>query len=180
MPQYRPDDPTNGWIIPQAFKAFLTPHQADRLIGVLDPKPTKPQADAFRQLTKGPTCFVSQHDFFCYVINTVGYTDVTPSPTDQNRQRMIDALLASNALWYPLRYPAEYAGGGTINSVIQAAIRSVDAAGLDIAHNDIADCGNNGIQVWRSEAGEDGSVLFITARTSVYRLQTKTRGALLA
>jgi len=27
--------------------------------------------------------------------------------------------------------------------------------------------------------GEDGSVLFITARTSVYRMQTKTRGALL-
>jgi gluconolactonase len=28
--------------------------------------------------------------------------------------------------------------------------------------------------------GEDGSVLFLTARTSIYRLQTKTRGALLA
>jgi gluconolactonase len=27
--------------------------------------------------------------------------------------------------------------------------------------------------------GEDGSVLFITARTSVYRLPTTTRGALL-
>jgi gluconolactonase len=27
--------------------------------------------------------------------------------------------------------------------------------------------------------GEDGSVLFVTARTSVYRVQTKTRGALL-
>ena len=27
--------------------------------------------------------------------------------------------------------------------------------------------------------GEDGSVLFVTARTSVYRLQTKTRGAVL-
>jgi len=26
--------------------------------------------------------------------------------------------------------------------------------------------------------GEDGSVLFLTARTSVYRLVTKTRGAL--
>jgi sugar lactone lactonase YvrE len=26
--------------------------------------------------------------------------------------------------------------------------------------------------------GEDGSVLFITARTSLYRLETKTRGAL--
>ena len=42
---------------------------------------------------------------------------------------------------------------------MQAAIRSVDAAGLEIAHNDIADCGNNGIQVWRSEAGEDGSTV---------------------
>ena len=28
--------------------------------------------------------------------------------------------------------------------------------------------------------GENGSVLFLTARTSVYRLQTKTRGTLLA
>jgi gluconolactonase len=27
--------------------------------------------------------------------------------------------------------------------------------------------------------GEDGSVLFLTARTSVYRLQTQTRGTLL-
>jgi len=26
--------------------------------------------------------------------------------------------------------------------------------------------------------GEDGSVLFITARTSIYRLETRTRGAL--
>ncbi|MEO8420685.1 MAG: TIGR03808 family TAT-translocated repetitive protein [Hyphomicrobium sp.] len=47
----------------------------------------------------------------------------------------------------------------TINSVIQAAIRSVDGAGLEIAHNEIADCGNNGIQIWRSEAGEDGSTV---------------------
>ena len=46
-----------------------------------------------------------------------------------------------------------------ITSVMQAAIRSVDAIGMEIAHNDIADCGNNGIQVWRSEAGEDGSLV---------------------
>ncbi len=46
-----------------------------------------------------------------------------------------------------------------ITSVMQAAIRSVDAIGIEIAHNDIADCGNNGIQVWRSEAGEDGSIV---------------------
>ena len=47
----------------------------------------------------------------------------------------------------------------TVTSVMQAAIRSVDAIGMEIAHNDIADCGNNGIQVWRSEAGEDGSLV---------------------
>ena len=47
----------------------------------------------------------------------------------------------------------------TITSVMQAAIRSLDAGGLEIAHNDIADCANNGIQVWRSEHGEDGSIV---------------------
>lgn len=47
----------------------------------------------------------------------------------------------------------------TITAVMQAAIRSIDATGLEIAHNDIADCANNGIQVWRSEAGEDGSIV---------------------
>jgi uncharacterized secreted repeat protein (TIGR03808 family) len=46
-----------------------------------------------------------------------------------------------------------------VTSVMQTAIRSVDAIGIEIAHNDIADCGNNGIQVWRSEAGEDGSLV---------------------
>jgi tyrosinase len=119
MPQYRPEDPTTGWIIPPAYKAFLAPGAADAMIAALNPKPNKAQADAFRALAKGPTFFVSQHDFFCAVINDVGYTAVTPDPKDKNRQAMIDALLASNALWYPLRYPAEYAGGGTINSVIQ-------------------------------------------------------------
>ena len=45
----------------------------------------------------------------------------------------------------------------------RTGIRSLDAnpawGGLEIVHNDIADCGNNGIQVWRSEAGEDGSIV---------------------
>ncbi len=46
-----------------------------------------------------------------------------------------------------------------INNMMQAAILSTDATGLEISHNDIADCGNAGIQVWRSEAGEDGSIV---------------------
>jgi tyrosinase len=118
MPQYKPDNPTKGYIIPQAFQAFLTEEEADKLVSELDPKPTKQQADGFRALAKEQTLFVSQHCFFCYVITTIGYTDVTPLQDNPNRQRMIRALLNSNALWYPLRYPAQYAGGGTINSVI--------------------------------------------------------------
>ncbi len=46
-----------------------------------------------------------------------------------------------------------------IANVMQAAIRSMDGGGLEITHNDVADCGNAGIQVWRSEAGEDGSII---------------------
>ena len=122
MPKYRPDDPTNGCIIPPAFMAFLRPETVDAMIAALNPKPSRTQADAFRAMAEGPDgpmLFVSQHDFFCHVITKVGYKAVTPAPTDKNRQAMINALLASNALWYPLRYPAEYAGGGTINEVIQ-------------------------------------------------------------
>lgn len=46
-----------------------------------------------------------------------------------------------------------------ISNVMQAAIRSMDATGLDISRNDVADCGNAGIQVWRSDLGEDGSII---------------------
>ena len=122
MPQYRPDDPTDGCIIPTAFKGFIAPGAVEPMIAALKPKPSPTQAAKFRAMANGrdgPMLFTSQHDFFCYVITKVGYTDVTPKPTDKNRQAMINALLASNALWYPLRYPAEYAGGGTINQVIQ-------------------------------------------------------------
>ena len=46
-----------------------------------------------------------------------------------------------------------------IREVMDAAIRSIDATGLDISHNDVADCGNNGIQVWRYSLGEDGTTI---------------------
>jgi tyrosinase len=115
MPDYRPHDPTNGCIIPQSFKAFLTEEQADILIGKLKPKPTPAQADGFRKLAKDRTYFVSQHDFFCHVIQTIKYTEVKPDPANANRQCMIHALLQSNALWYPLRYPAYYGPKKTIN-----------------------------------------------------------------
>jgi uncharacterized secreted repeat protein (TIGR03808 family) len=46
-----------------------------------------------------------------------------------------------------------------IANMMQAAIRSIDATGLEVSHNAIADCGNAGVQVWRSEPGEDGSIV---------------------
>ena len=47
----------------------------------------------------------------------------------------------------------------TVTVALMAGIHSLDATGLQIVHNRIADCANNGIQVWRSEPGEDGSVV---------------------
>jgi uncharacterized secreted repeat protein (TIGR03808 family) len=43
--------------------------------------------------------------------------------------------------------------------VLLAAIRSLDATGLEIAHNDISDCRNNGIQIWRSQTNDDGTIV---------------------
>jgi uncharacterized secreted repeat protein (TIGR03808 family) len=47
----------------------------------------------------------------------------------------------------------------TVSGAIEAGLRSLDAGGLDIVHNAILDCANNGIQVWRSDPGEDGSIV---------------------
>lgn len=49
--------------------------------------------------------------------------------------------------------------GCKVNACGATAIFSLDGAGLTISANVISDIGNNGIQVWRSETGEDGSVV---------------------
>jgi len=43
--------------------------------------------------------------------------------------------------------------------IAQSALFSEDAAGLEISHNHVRDCGNNGILVWRSDVGEDGTIV---------------------
>jgi tyrosinase len=119
MPQYwNRGSPQTGLVIPDALKAYLTEPAADALVAALDPAPTAKQKNAFLKLARDKVLFTSQHDFFCYVIGTIGYTDFTPAPTDPNRARMLDALIDSNALWYPLRYPAEYPNGETINQAV--------------------------------------------------------------
>ncbi len=42
---------------------------------------------------------------------------------------------------------------------LKAAIFSLDAAGLAIRNNTIRNAGNNGILVWRSEKGDDGTIV---------------------
>lgn len=41
----------------------------------------------------------------------------------------------------------------------EAAIFAIDSRGLEISGNAVNDIGNNGIQVWRSAAGEDGTIV---------------------
>jgi uncharacterized secreted repeat protein (TIGR03808 family) len=57
----------------------------------------------------------------------------------------------------------EYCAGRITNCDIwgchYTGIFSLDATGLDISGNNVRDCGNNGIQVWRSRQGEDGTIL---------------------
>ncbi len=47
--------------------------------------------------------------------------------------------------------------GNTITGALAAAIFSLDARGLVIARNTIRNAFNNGIQVWRSQAGDDST-----------------------
>lgn len=112
MPQYRPDRPQDGWIIPRSFQAFLT-EEAIADLENATPPPLQPGDAAKLREMLGET-FVSQARFFTRVRAVTGHDYSTGEP----RKRFIDALLDTNALWYPLRYPAEY-GGKTINQAIQ-------------------------------------------------------------
>ena len=123
MPQYRPEEPDQR--LHHSAGVQGVPHAGrgrrdDRARSIRSPTGRRPTHSArMAEGPDGPMLFVSQHDFFCYVIgNDRLHGGHARSRKNKNRQRMIDALLAANSLWYPLRYPAEYAGGGTINTVI--------------------------------------------------------------
>jgi tyrosinase len=115
MPQYRPQKPEKGWIIPEALKGFLT---AQSLVNLQHAHPPVPAAEAAKLKPLVNKLFVSPGKFFAAVAEKIGaaYTK------GAHRNRFIDELLATNPLWYPLRYPAEYTGAdnqpSTINDVI--------------------------------------------------------------
>ena len=47
----------------------------------------------------------------------------------------------------------------TVSNILDAGVKSIDSIGLHITDNAVSNCGNNGIQIWRTELGEDGSIV---------------------
>ncbi|HEX3127747.1 MAG TPA: tyrosinase family protein [Thermoanaerobaculia bacterium] len=116
MAQYVPEHPELGWIIPMSFQAFLTDASMVYLRNAT-PGLTARQVKILTENMVGKR-YASQQRFFREVRDLIG-----PKYTEgEHRHRFIDALLASNSLWYPLRYPAEYhtpdGKPGTLNKVI--------------------------------------------------------------
>jgi tyrosinase len=114
MPQYHPARPENGWRIPKALQAYLTEKS---LKDLAEATPSIPKNKMKKLEGMIGNHSYSQHNFFATVASLIGeeYTQ------GDYRKRFIDALLAANALWYPLRYPGEYQLNGkpsSINKVI--------------------------------------------------------------
>ncbi len=104
MPQYCPEHPEKGWIIPPAYQAYLTEQSIDFLEHA-DPKLPAPAAARLRKdMIKPGLRYTSQTTFF----EAVGKMTDEKYTQGKHRERFIDALLEANALWYPLRYPSEY------------------------------------------------------------------------
>jgi tyrosinase len=125
MPQYRPDDPGNGCAIPKAYKAFLTDASLKYLTSA-EPALTDSDADLLREQMVGKKMLYNLPSlFFDAVVAITGNKDYA---TGEHRNRFIDALLAANALWYPLRYPNEYHG-----TTIEQAVHYHYPTAADIA-----------------------------------------------
>ena len=62
----------------------------------------------------------------------------------------------------------------TIRGVAEAALFSLDARGLEITSNRISDCADNGILVWRSAIGSDGTLV---SGNRIHRVANKSGGS---
>jgi tyrosinase len=109
MPQYCPETPASGVRIPPSFMAFLRPASLKYLA-----------ANGFTQAEIDKLAaivgihYYSQQKFFQAAGEEFNSGD--------KRKRLIDALLAANALWYPLRYPGEYQDSSGKPTTINKAI----------------------------------------------------------
>lgn len=113
MPQYRPATPDKGEIIPPSLKLYLTKESLAFLAS--HDIPSKPLADIVGKK------YATQADFFIDVAALIGAQYIL----GDNRNRFVDALLDVNSLWYPLRYPGQFAGS-TMNKVIHYHYPTLD------------------------------------------------------
>jgi uncharacterized secreted repeat protein (TIGR03808 family) len=60
-----------------------------------------------------------------------------------------------------------------IDTIAKAGVFSEDAGGLEISRNYVHDCGDNGIVVWRSKTGEDGTLV---SRNRIERIGAQSGG----
>lgn len=105
MPQYCPEHPEKGEIIPPSFKAYLTEKSIDYLEKEAEPKLPRPDGrKLMKEMVDAGLRYTSPTTFFNAVKNITGH-DYSKSP---ERENFLKALLAGNSLWYPLRYPSEY------------------------------------------------------------------------
>ncbi len=124
MPKYKAGNVAAGsCIIPESFKAFLTEDSIRCLDASTDL--TAEQLCGLEQLI-GNT-YTSQKEFFTAAAAAIG----SEGDVKTYRTQFIDVLLASNSLWYPLRYPAEFfdkktGDPSTINNVIGYHYPTVD------------------------------------------------------
>ncbi len=107
LTQYVPEHPETGAIIPESFKGFITDDSLDYLTHAT-PKLGAAEAKTLSEQVVG-TLYSSVTKFFDAVEAAIG----KPYTQGDHRDRFIDALLAANSLWYPLRYSAEFPKGIT-------------------------------------------------------------------
>lgn len=117
MPMYRPERPYEGDIIPRSFQAYLTQAGLDE--AAAKDRVVARSAEALRlRFVKTGRLFTSLSTFF-----TAAKEIDAALVEEPHSHRLIDALLAGNPLWYPLRFPAEYQDSKgnpqTINQAIQ-------------------------------------------------------------
>lgn len=129
MPQYRPECPEKGWIIPKSFQAFLT-EESLVYLGKTEPKLNPEQIKALREgMVKQGVSYPSQRRFFDAVAGMIG-ADCTRGG---HRRNFVEALLQANALWYPLRYPAEYHDNSGKSTTLRDAVHYHYPSADDIA-----------------------------------------------
>ncbi len=61
-----------------------------------------------------------------------------------------------------------------IDNAIKAGLFAQNSAGLEVSHNIVHDCANNGIQIWRSVQGEDGTIV---SNNRIFKIATLDGGS---